>query len=147
MINIFYKAAANLGIPGWTLLTKAELNGLVDDRQAAYTGPKVEDMSGLNAVQKNAVLAVLGVSQSPGEGEVTYPGLVNQDMINLFYRAAAQYQENGWSWISTAGLTDMAKDRATRYEPYTGPVIQNMPGLTGGQKDALQAALDDLQNF
>lgn len=59
MINILYKAAKELGMPEWDLVEKVELTHLVDDREAAYSGPVVVDMPGLTDEQKDVIEKVI----------------------------------------------------------------------------------------
>lgn len=59
LINVIYKAADELGMPPWKLLSTAKLEGLVDDRSGAYTGPSIADLSGLTPEQKKVVQKVL----------------------------------------------------------------------------------------
>ncbi len=56
VINVIYKAAEELRMPAWTLLSKVKLEHLVDARTAPYTGPAIGDLPDLTAEQK-AVLS------------------------------------------------------------------------------------------
>ncbi|KAA3648317.1 MAG: hypothetical protein DWQ07_04810 [Chloroflexi bacterium] len=148
MINAFYEAASTLGLPGWSLITIAELTDLVDERQVIYQGPLIAEMAGLDEDQKEAVARALGLD-APGDDDIiiTYPGMVNQDMINVFYRAATQFNQNGWTWIERAQLEYMAATRMDRYEPYRGERVEQLPNLETEEKAALQDELGAFQNF
>ncbi|NIW49416.1 MAG: hypothetical protein GWN30_33015 [Gammaproteobacteria bacterium] len=75
----------------------------------------------------------------------TYPGLVNQDLINLFYRVASFFGENGWHWIVRCGLAAIGASRKTRFEDYRGPNIKSIPGLTPDQIALLEKELNQLK--
>ena len=75
----------------------------------------------------------------------TYPGLVNQDLINLFYKVASFFGENGWHWIVRAGLAAIGATRKTRFEDYRGPQIKSIPGLTQDQLELLESELNQLK--
>lgn len=75
----------------------------------------------------------------------TYPGLVNQDLINLFYKVAALFGENGWHWIVRCGLGAIGASRKTRFEDYRGPYIKSIPGLTKDQVDLLEREINQLK--
>ena len=70
--------------------------------------------------------------------EATYPGLTNQDMINLFLKASSTNEY--WEWIVDAQLEYMAVPRENRAKDYTGPKIEDLPNLEQFEKDALLAA-------
>lgn len=144
MINAFYQAAEKLGVEGWELVKKAGLAGMADNRQAAYAGPTVEAMPGLESGEKITLAVVLGFEVNQVFGESPYPGMVNQDMINLFYQAAAASGQNGWKWIERAKLTYMALNRTVRYQPYVGPKIGDLPGLDADEVAALESGLQVL---
>ena len=147
MINAFYDAASTLGLPGWSLITIAGLTDLVDQRQAIYRGPPIMDLEGIDESQKQAVARALGLD-APEDDDfaITYPGMVNQDVINVFYRAATQLNQNGWTWIQRAQLEYMAATRMDRYEPYRGARFEQLPNLEGDAKDALRQELQVFQN-
>jgi lysozyme len=145
MINIFYNASQNLVIDGWTLITRAGLTSLVQDRGALYTGPGVDDLP-LNRAEKNALRSALGLPlvaepPPPPPPTPTYPGRTNQDMINLFYRAASPFTQDPWEWVVQAGLESMAVPSSNRQKPYTGPRFEDLSNLTQSQKNALLAQL------
>ncbi len=70
--------------------------------------------------------------------ETGIPICTNQDVINAFYAAAREVGENGWSWLSRAGLTGLVNDRQGQYR---GPAIDDLPGLTGAEKASIKAIL------
>ncbi len=59
IINVIYKAAEDLKMPPWSLLKKAKLEHLVDDRKAPYTGPAIAFLPNLTSEEKSAILKVL----------------------------------------------------------------------------------------
>jgi N-acetylmuramoyl-L-alanine amidase len=70
--------------------------------------------------------------------EIGVPVYTNQDVINAFYAAAKAVGENGWNWLSRAGLTGLIHDRQGQYQ---GPAIDDLPGLTTGEKARIKAIL------
>ena len=58
MINVIYRAADKLEMPGWTLLAKVDLESLVDARSDPYTGPSVADFPELTDDQKAVIQEV-----------------------------------------------------------------------------------------
>ncbi len=145
MINIFYNASMGLLIDGWTLIARAGLASIAQDRGALYTGPGVDDMP-LNHAEKNALRSALGMPVAeepppPPAAEPTYPGRTNQDIINLFYTAAAPFTQDPWEWVVQAGLEGMATPDSNRLKPYTGPRFENLPNLSQAKKNALLARL------
>jgi lysozyme len=141
MINALYKAAEKFGIPGWNLVVRAGLVDLVNDRATLYTGPRIETIDSLNPNEQAAVAEALGVARDAGVFDTPYPGLLNQDMINVFYAAARVQSESGWDWILRCGLEYMARDQATRYAPYQGPLIEELPVLDESEKTLLAVEL------
>jgi lysozyme len=143
MINIFYNAGRGLVIDGYTLLSRAGLASLADDRGALYTGPSVDDMP-LNDVEKNALKVALGIIQPeppPPPPPPTYPGRSNQDIINLFFRAAAPFTQEPWEWVVQADLENLAIPAENRQLPYTGPRFEDLDNLSQAQINALLAQL------
>jgi len=209
MINAFYLAAIKLDLSGRDLMGSAGLSHLLDNRMDIYTGPRIELLPNLSRLQRQTVAELLGIHldesllpeevepveeqqtlpedelSSPvvevteeipppqeevvstgngtGAGEEvevvadptypsigtvltpTYPGLVNQDLINLFYRVAALFGENGWQWIVKCGLAAIGASRKTRFEDYKGPYIKSIPGLTEDQKELLEREINQLK--
>ena len=70
--------------------------------------------------------------------EAGVPVYTNQDIIDAFYAAARQVGENGWGWLSRAGLTGLVADRQGEYQ---GPAIDDLPGLTTAEKASIKAVL------
>jgi hypothetical protein len=71
--------------------------------------------------------------------------MTNQDMINVFFRAAAALGvalADRFDLVRHAGLESMAIPESNRVLPYTGPSVENMTGLSDDERAALQAALD-----
>lgn len=103
-------------------------------------------------VEESAVLETTATGGERPEAEApvfssnnpTYPGLVNQDLVNLFYRAAAIIGENGWYWIVRCGLRAIAESRDVRFESYRGPQVSELHSLTLEQRSALENELAQL---
>ena len=74
--------------------------------------------------------------------EITYPGLVNQDIINLFYKAAALIGKNGWDWLVKTGLEYLNESRSIRFDFYKGPLLEDLLDLDEEETKALQKTLD-----
>lgn len=143
MINIFYDAAKQLVIDGWTLIIRAGLASLADDRGGLYSGPEVDQMP-LNDKEKRALKAALGITTPeppPPPPATTYPGKTNQDIINLIFRAATPFTREPWEWVVQAGLESLATPPANRLKPYTGPRFEDLSGLSQTQRNALLAQL------
>ena len=220
MINAFYLAAIKLDHNGREMMAASGLAHLVDARMNVYAGPRLEVLPGLTRQQRETIAELLGIhldvnlmvedpiveEQSPLPVEVeplpveetihpveeevtevveteadltnsvgeedaideveetveptpvpapvpannpvhdpTYPGLVNQDLINLFYKVASFFGENGWHWIVRCGLAAIGATRKTRFEDYRGPQIKSIPGLTQDQRDQLERELNQLK--
>jgi lysozyme len=147
VINGFFRAADIFGRPGWEWVKLAELEQLADDRLALYSGPAIEELPGLSQAQKNAVAEALGIRPIPDdtqEEEVPYPGLTNQGMINVFYKAASMFNLDGWSLIDRADLENMAASPTARAQAYTGPRIEHLGNISEGERSAIVAALESL---
>jgi GH25 family lysozyme M1 (1,4-beta-N-acetylmuramidase) len=70
--------------------------------------------------------------------EPTYVGLTNQGLINLILVAAEQLGNHYWDhWVTNAQLEYLAIPDENRTKPYTGPVIEDLPGLTENEKEML----------
>lgn len=216
MINAFYLAAIKLDQNGREMMAAAGLAYMVETRMNLYSGPRLEVLPGLTRLQRETVAELLGIhmdtsmiaedpvveeviplpieeaqipveepvlpieednSEVVGTEEVpletvggvgtadeveevietgpvpttnpihdpTYPGLVNQDLINLFYKVASFFGENGWHWIVRAGLAAIGATRKTRFEDYRGPQIKSIPGLTQDQLELLESELNQLK--
>jgi hypothetical protein len=73
--------------------------------------------------------------------EPTYPGLTNQEMIDLIFTAAEPFTDEPWAdWIVRAKLENLAIPTENRRKPYTGPKIEDLPNLTKEEKAAILAA-------
>jgi N-acetylmuramoyl-L-alanine amidase len=70
--------------------------------------------------------------------ETGIPDCTNQAVISAFYAAAREVGENGWGWLSQAGLTGLVNDRQGQYQ---GPAIDDLPGLTTVEKASIKAIL------
>ncbi len=77
-------------------------------------------------------------------GDPTYPGLVNQDIVNIFFRAATGSGETGQDWLVRSGLQLVGESRQMRYQMYRGPEFEALPGLTAEERAALQSELASL---
>lgn len=67
IINVIYRAADELKMPGWTLLARAKLEHLVDARTAPYSGPPIANLPDLTTDQKAVILKVLERYVRPGK--------------------------------------------------------------------------------
>lgn len=143
MIIAFYRMAEEFETDGWTLIELAGMSSLVEDRNAVYGGPPVEEIGGLSTAQRlvllEEMLALWGQTQ-----ELTYSGLSNQAVVNLFYQAAAGFNESGWSWVEQLGMEYLAVPRVMRALPYRGPKFEQITGLSEERVQALVAALQAL---
>jgi GH25 family lysozyme M1 (1,4-beta-N-acetylmuramidase) len=78
----------------------------------------------------------------PPEGKPTYPGMTNQNVIDLIFQAAKSSGKHYWDhWIKNAQLEYLAIPESNRPKPYTGPKFEDLPGLTEAEKNALLARL------
>lgn len=209
MINAFYLAAIKLDLNGRDLISAAGLSNLLDNRMGIYAGPRLEELPGLTRNQRQTIADLLGfkldeslmpqevevveVEPSPVEEDLilpveetrpqdpvyqdenqdpvlveepvevqepvanepapvlnpimnpTYPGLVNQDLINLFYKVASLFGENGWHWLVKCGLAAIGSNRKTRFEDYKGPYIKSIPGLSEDQRELLEREINQLK--
>jgi GH25 family lysozyme M1 (1,4-beta-N-acetylmuramidase) len=136
MINAFYRMAVEFNTEGWTMISRAGLTAMASQRSAAYSGPAIEEMSGLSMAQRlillEDMLSIWGSLQ-----EETYPGLTNQNVINLFYKAAAAFNQSGWDWIKLLDMEYLATPNEMRSLPYRGPKFEEMTGLRPEQIQAL----------
>ena len=73
VINAIYQTARATGQQGWTLLSRAKLTHLVQDRQGAYQGPAIDDLPGLSDDEKARLKEILGLPaggpSKPATGE------------------------------------------------------------------------------
>ena len=151
MINAFYKAAGDVNQSGWSWITRAHLTHMADsqeNRAVPYTGPLIEDLPNLSLPEKVSLKTALALDIAPPEppAEPTYLKLENQDLINVFFRAAATLNEHGWAWIVAAGLTYMAIPQENRGKLYTGPLVEDLPNLSDAQKGTLLQVLLPIVN-
>ncbi len=86
------------------------------------------------------LLAWLQAKPKPGPLH-TVPNVANQVVINAFFQAFGQ---NYWDKVVSADLTAMAVPRTNRTLTYSGPAIEDLPGLTAADKAALIAALTQM---
>ena len=75
----------------------------------------------------------------------TYPGLLNQDVINLIFRVAAAFGESGWEWLVRMGLETIRASRKSRFEDYIGPPLEELSSLTPEQKTIVEKELSLLE--
>lgn len=142
MINLFLRASSD--ILYWQWIVEAQLEYMAtprENRDKLYTGPKIEDLPGLEHDEKNALLKALAGDKPEPADQPTYPelGITNQDMINLFLSASSINQY--WKWIVDAQLEHMATPEQNRTNPYTGPKIEDLPNLTQDQKEKILAEM------
>jgi hypothetical protein len=81
---------------------------------------------------------------TPASASGTKP-MSNQDMLNAFFHAAAALgiaPADRFDLVRHAGLESMAIPDSNRVLPYTGPSVENMPGLSDDERAALRAALN-----
>lgn len=73
----------------------------------------------------------------------TPAGLTNQMVINAFNRASLSLGLDGWELLNRAGLDlkALARDQATRQTLYSGPKLDQLPGLTDEQRRLIRAQL------
>jgi lysozyme len=142
LINAVYKLAGVRGVPGWTLLTRFGLTRLAADRGALYRGTAVSDLAGASEEDRRYLAQVLGLNYDPPPAaQATYPGLSNQDMINVFYRAGRLLGRPGWGLLAAAGLAHLAQSAETRNSPYTGLRVEDISGLGEPEREALLGAM------
>ena len=171
MINAIYQVAEQFNLSGWALLEFAGLTHLIKDRNSVYSGEMLDEMSNLSTQQKEAIAEILGIvlldtqtdEQDPpplvdpvfypgpnsdplpeeeeNDNAEPYPGLVNQDMINLFYQVASKFSEDGWGWLLRSNLAYIASSRDLRYRPYIGPKIEDISEFNNDEKQALLSAI------
>jgi N-acetyl-anhydromuramyl-L-alanine amidase AmpD len=69
MITAIYNLAQEQGKDGWNLLSRAGLTHLIRNRQAIYSGPPIESLTGLTPQERIRLGMLLGVdvALSPGE--------------------------------------------------------------------------------
>jgi lysozyme len=170
VINAFYGAAEQFGMSGWDLVEIAELTYMSEDRYILYSGPKMEELLKLTAPQivalTNSLLQVLAgkndvdaiahnfakineinAKTSKKKENLAYPGLVNQDVVNLFHKTAINAGQSARDWLSLAGMVEIGESRDLRYMPYQGPKVENIDGLSDEQKLLLSTTLNSLRTI
>lgn len=115
----------------------AGLESIAASRNTLYVGPTVDKLP-LSSEQKNALRQELGVEPETVPVGPPYPGLTNQDMINAFSKAAKSLNQPFWEMILRAQLAHMAVPTENRTRLYTGPKIDDLPGLKQEEKTALK---------
>ncbi len=136
ILNCIYQAAIILNMQGWQLLKKTGLSSIIFNRVKVYTGPKVEAMKDLDTNEKSVLQEEIAQLIAFGEKE-TYEGLINQDMVNIFYAAATNLNTSGWSLLKKAKIESIANDKTIRYEGYCGPKIEKLESLTNEEIQVL----------
>jgi hypothetical protein len=148
VIEAFFQAAERLGREGWSLLEQAGLLDLDIDRAGRFAGLAAEKFEEIGEEVADLVVDALGLDNKKSLAKVVedgepYPGFVNLDIVNLFYKAAARAGENGQQWLNDSGMAYLNKSRVTRFRPYRGPEISHFLKLSREQRHALQAALEE----
>lgn len=139
ILNCIYQAAIVLNMQGWQFLKKTELSSIIFNRVKVYTGPKVETIETINENERSVLKEEVAQLITFSEQE-TYEGLINQDMVNIFYAAATDLETSGWSLLKKARLDAIANDETVRYEAYCGPLLEKIESLTEAEIQALVAA-------
>ncbi|MBI3158517.1 MAG: hypothetical protein HYZ26_02825 [Chloroflexi bacterium] len=134
MINAIYRLAGLLGLPGWTMVERLGLAELVNDRTAEYRGPLLMELRNISDSDRSALAGYLNIEYGPTTQEGPYPGLLNQEMINVFYRAAQMLNASGWGLLAQAGLAHLAASPEIRNALYAGPAVNDLPGLDSTEK-------------
>ncbi len=167
MINAFYYAASLDGTGGWTLVERAGLDYIGEDRDEIYDGPVIEELPNLTEEQRDAITAALGLKEEAEETPVieavtepagesteeeiesgeeseqnetaeinaTYGQEVNnQAVINAFYLTAIRLDRNGREMMEKVGLSALVNDRLS---VYTGPRVEALPGLTDEERESI----------
>ncbi len=145
IVNFFYVVGEQIAEPGFELLESAGLAELFDKLNEKYDGLNIEALPNLSE-QVRGLLLNLIKKINTGVGTITYPGLINQDIIDLIYKVAAKRGENGMHWVIRTGLGKITSSRDIRYQPYMGPRLENLPSITEDIRSFLAQELNDLQN-
>jgi hypothetical protein len=90
-----------------------------------------------------------GPQERPKPPVTTPAGLTNQMVINAFNRASVDLGLDGWELLIRAGLDlkALARDQATRQARYSGPKLDQLPGLTDSQRQLIRSHLPDDVSF
>lgn len=87
------------------------------------------------AIEESAEKSSGPVSQ---QNEPTYPGITNQDMVNIIDTAGRQFTDDTWiHFFEKANMVHLAIPSTNRDKPYTGPKIEEIPTLTTQEKVAI----------
>jgi hypothetical protein len=147
MINLIFTAAepfTNNPWRDWIVRAHLEYLGVpTSNRINPYTGPRIEDLPNLTQEEKAAILELMETVNHEALSEPrAYPGVTNQQMVNLIYRAALPFTDDPWGdWIMRAHLEKLAMPNENRGKPYTGPRIEDLPNLMPEEKAAILALL------
>lgn len=137
------KQGAKYGLPAESQDRDIDLNvynGTIDElsawigHQVLSTGDPIKDTKDEETSQDTDLPEKPQVVDTP-VSEPPYPGLTNQDIINIFNRAANS--TNWWDWVVLADLEGLAASPEARKQTYTGPKFEDLPGLSSAQKQAL----------
>jgi GH25 family lysozyme M1 (1,4-beta-N-acetylmuramidase) len=147
VVEAIFEAAAALGREGWSLLGLAGLLDMDLEQAGRFAGLAVEKLEALGDDVLELVVDRLGIGSKgllirkeiPRE---PYPGMVNLDMVNLFFKAAAEAGENGQLWLNESGMSYLNKNRASRFKPYFGPEVTQLVKLSPERRVALQSVLE-----
>ena len=149
MINLIYFAARPFTRDPWAdWIRRAKLESLIvpnENRSRPYTGPRIEDFPNLTPSEKRAILAAKQAQDDGVQpGQPTYPGMTNQDMINLIFTAAGPFTEEPWvDWVLRANLGFLAVPSGNRRKPYIGPRIEDLPNLTDRERGLILILKDE----
>lgn len=105
MINAVYQAAGLLGVDGWSIITRGNMTGLVENRAGLYTMPEIEKNSSLARYEQQLIEdQIINIAGLDANG--TYGDVTNQDVINAFYKVAQRHDADFWWWIELYNLED-----------------------------------------
>lgn len=148
MVTIFFRVASELETNVWSLFQRTRLVhifSLDETLQLSYTGPKIDDLPNLTGTEKSTFNNALDEGTphvSISATEASYPGLINQDIVNVIIRVANQHGENPWNWLKETGLSYLLKPESNRRLPYTGPLMEELPKLAPNQKQKLKTEIE-----
>ncbi|MFN2146270.1 MAG: glycoside hydrolase family 25 protein [Anaerolineales bacterium] len=137
MMAALIDTADQLNLSADSLVSNCNFNYLVDpigNTTRPYDGPALDELPLEDGARDVLASFVEGIC---GENAAAW-SITHQDLINAFYYAGSLEDLGGWHLVTRAGLDYIGEDRD---EIYTGPVIEELPGLTQNQKDAVMAAL------
>lgn len=86
---------------------------------------------------------------APAAPITTPAGLTNQMVINALNFASLGLGLGGWDLMNRSGLklADLARDQTTRRALYSGPKLDQLPGLTDQQRRLIRAKLPNQVSF